>query len=331
MLVEAQVPGELVVEFRPGLRIAVGRIERRNQDAVHRSFDVAALRIRGIAGQPGSREHRLTIAGENGNAVPGGLAPPDGTVTGRLDRGSRKLSSVALSSCRQTTSGSAVPSQVKRMSSRLFTPLMLKVAIFMRSSRREAIRPSRNRLGQRLQVICGREARDCLARLEVVVAVLQPEKFDPVGQGVSRNLVAGAEFVAGPLTDQCRRLEIGKMSGAQLVRFSGGMEGIAEAKEPGDLALGMKVVGDHAGDATAHGLAADHEGALGAELGNGRPILRIERFRAGRGLAPVGSAPGCHIAELEAGDAKTHPASAMAAAVIEVESIGAPLHARGEW
>ena len=44
-------PGELVFEFRPRLRVAVRRIERRDEHAVDGCLDVAALRIVGIAGQ----------------------------------------------------------------------------------------------------------------------------------------------------------------------------------------------------------------------------------------------------------------------------------------
>src|SRR5512140_2861957 len=49
--------------------------------------------------------------------------------------------SVALSSCRQTTSGSAVRSQSRRLASRLFTLLMLKVAIFIRQPVSHTIGP----------------------------------------------------------------------------------------------------------------------------------------------------------------------------------------------
>ena len=51
---ESLHPGELVFEFRSRLRVAVGRIERRDQHAVHRRLDVAALPIVRIAGQRGS-------------------------------------------------------------------------------------------------------------------------------------------------------------------------------------------------------------------------------------------------------------------------------------
>ena len=55
-------PGELVFEFRAWLRVAVRRIERRDQHAVHGCLDVATLRIGGITGQRGARDDWLTIA-----------------------------------------------------------------------------------------------------------------------------------------------------------------------------------------------------------------------------------------------------------------------------
>jgi hypothetical protein len=47
----------------------------------------------------------------------------------------------ALSSCRQTTSGSAVRNQSRRLARRLFTLLMLKVAIFIRQPVSHTIGP----------------------------------------------------------------------------------------------------------------------------------------------------------------------------------------------
>ena len=43
-------PGELVVEFRPRLRIAVWPIERCDEHAVDRSLDIAALFVSRISG-----------------------------------------------------------------------------------------------------------------------------------------------------------------------------------------------------------------------------------------------------------------------------------------
>ena len=129
-------PRELVVEFRSGLRIAVRRIERADEHAVHRRLDVAALRVGWIAGQRGRVRTGSPSAGENGNAVPGFLPAPDGAVACLFDRSFGKASSVAFSSCRQTTSGFAVRSQASRLARRLLMLLMLKVAIFICETRR---------------------------------------------------------------------------------------------------------------------------------------------------------------------------------------------------
>ncbi|TIS10391.1 MAG: hypothetical protein E5X14_01335, partial [Mesorhizobium sp.] len=54
---EALVPGELVGEFRPGLRIAVRRVEAGNHDAVDRRLDVARLAVGIVAGQRVACQH----------------------------------------------------------------------------------------------------------------------------------------------------------------------------------------------------------------------------------------------------------------------------------
>ena len=78
-------PGELIFEFRPRLRVAVRRIERGNQHAVDRRLDIAALRISGVAGQLGTRDDGLTIATQDGDAVPRLLPAPNGAITGLFD------------------------------------------------------------------------------------------------------------------------------------------------------------------------------------------------------------------------------------------------------
>lgn len=79
------------------------------------------------------------------------------------------------------------------------------------------------------------ETGDRLARLEVVVAILEPEDLDPVGQIVAPHLVPRAEFVACSPADQRRRRQPCEMAGAQLLRLAGRMEGIAKAEQAGDL------------------------------------------------------------------------------------------------
>ena len=69
-------PDELVFEFRSWLGVAVRCIEIRNQHAIDRCFDVAALRIVGITRQRSARDNGLAAAGEDGDAVPRLLPPP---------------------------------------------------------------------------------------------------------------------------------------------------------------------------------------------------------------------------------------------------------------
>jgi hypothetical protein len=84
-------PGELVGEFRTGLRVSVRRIERGHDHPVHGRFDVAALFVVGIARQLGLRDDRLGIAGEDRDTVPRLLAAQGDAVSCFLDRRSRKL------------------------------------------------------------------------------------------------------------------------------------------------------------------------------------------------------------------------------------------------
>ena len=96
--VEAQPlePGELVVEFRAGLRVAVGRIDAGDEDAVDGGLDVAGLDVGSVAGQGGAGEDRLDTAREDGDAVPGALALPDGMVAGTGEVGCREALLVGL-------------------------------------------------------------------------------------------------------------------------------------------------------------------------------------------------------------------------------------------
>ncbi len=97
----------------------------------------------------------------------------------------------------------------------------------MRPRLRHVMRPAHaaDRSAMRLQMIGGREAGNALARLEVVVAVLEPEHLDPVRERVAGDLVAGAELVARALADQRRRLQPGEVLGAQLLGLAGGWNG----------------------------------------------------------------------------------------------------------
>jgi hypothetical protein len=65
-----------------------------------------------------------------------------------------------------------------------------------------------------------------------------------------------AERIAGSLADQGWRLKVAEMGGAQLVRFGRRVERITQAEETADPAIGKRLVGNHAGDASAHGFSA---------------------------------------------------------------------------
>lgn len=73
-------PSEFVVEFRAGLRVAVRRVRRGDENAADGDFQIAALCVGGIAGQLVARQHRLLAAPENGDAIPRPLPPPDGVI-----------------------------------------------------------------------------------------------------------------------------------------------------------------------------------------------------------------------------------------------------------
>src|SRR5216683_2358956 len=127
------------------------------------------------------------------------------------------------------------------------------------SLRRDSPGPGSGGLRSSLEMIGRRKSRYALARPEVVIAILQPEDFYGFRQRVGRNLVAVAERVARALHDEGRRLHLRKMSGSQLLWFAGRVEGVTETQQAGDAAGGMEIVGDHAGDPSAHRLAADDQ------------------------------------------------------------------------
>ena len=102
-------PGKLVFEFRPGLLIAVGRVQRGDQRAVDGRFDVAALSVFGVTRKFSAGDDRLAVASQNGDAGAAFLPAPRRGIT-RLPprRGFEELADrAASSSCRQSTSGFA--------------------------------------------------------------------------------------------------------------------------------------------------------------------------------------------------------------------------------
>ena len=77
--------GELVVELRAGLGIAVWQVDAPYEDAVYRRLNVAALRVPGIAWELVAGQDGLHSAREDGDAVPTPLALPDRAVAGIVD------------------------------------------------------------------------------------------------------------------------------------------------------------------------------------------------------------------------------------------------------
>jgi hypothetical protein len=74
----------------------------------------------------------MAAARQNGDAVPGLLAAPHGAVASLLNGGLREFPISGLELLqRDDVTGFSVRSQPIRLPSRLFTPLMLKVAIFI--------------------------------------------------------------------------------------------------------------------------------------------------------------------------------------------------------
>ncbi len=80
-------PAQLELELRPGPGIAVGRIERGDDDPAHGRFDVTALVVVGVAGQAAPGLDRLAASGQDGHPVPALLALPDRAIAGPLDGG----------------------------------------------------------------------------------------------------------------------------------------------------------------------------------------------------------------------------------------------------
>src|SRR5215218_5888209 len=82
-------PSELVVELRPGCRIAVRQIEAADDDAGNCRLDIAALRVLGVARQPTPGLGRIGAPGEDCDAIPTLLAVPDRAVAG-VTKGRRR-------------------------------------------------------------------------------------------------------------------------------------------------------------------------------------------------------------------------------------------------
>ena len=84
-------PAQLVIEPGSGRGIAVRQIETSDKQAADRRFDVAAVRVVGIARRTPTDFHRLGAARQNRYAVPAFLPMPDRAVAGSADRSLGKL------------------------------------------------------------------------------------------------------------------------------------------------------------------------------------------------------------------------------------------------
>ena len=97
MLDQALEPGQLVIELRAGLRIAIGKIQASHYQTGNRRLDVAAMRIVGIARQPTPYLDWVGAAREDRDAVPRGLAVPDRAVPRLAKCGCGKSGTVKVS------------------------------------------------------------------------------------------------------------------------------------------------------------------------------------------------------------------------------------------
>ncbi|SVJ79297.1 Uncharacterised protein [Klebsiella pneumoniae] len=139
-----------------------------------------------------------------------------------------------------------------------------------------------------------------LQRLEVVVRRGQPVQADRRRQRIARHRLAVAQGVALALDDQGRRAQPGEVRDPRLLRLAGGVERVAEA----DQGIRAQLVGQQAGHAPAHRLAAQGQGPVQglADLRmDSPPAVEQLRLRIRRTLAAVLAALG-HVGKLEARD-----------------------------
>ena len=90
MLDQPFKPCEFVIEFRAGLRIAVGQIQAADNYAANARFDIAAVRIVRIARQSAADFDRIRTFCQDRDSIPRGLAMPDSTVPRLADSRDRK-------------------------------------------------------------------------------------------------------------------------------------------------------------------------------------------------------------------------------------------------
>jgi hypothetical protein len=91
MFLQPFEPAQLVIEFRARRRIAVRQIETSDDQAIDFRFDIAAVRIIGIARQTAADQRRLAGSLQDRYPVPGFFAMPDGAIAGIADRCRREF------------------------------------------------------------------------------------------------------------------------------------------------------------------------------------------------------------------------------------------------
>src|SRR5262249_42844440 len=84
-------PGQLVIELRTWLRVAVGRVKRSHDNPIHRRLDVPALLVVGVAGEIAQGLDGLPSR-EDRHTVPRFLTSPDRLVSSVLACGDREFS-----------------------------------------------------------------------------------------------------------------------------------------------------------------------------------------------------------------------------------------------
>ena len=92
---QALEPSELVVEFRPRLRIAVRQVDRGDDGTPDRRLDESALYIVGIARQLRPRHDRLCAPGEDRDPVPAFLSAPCRALSASLASGMKRVRTAA--------------------------------------------------------------------------------------------------------------------------------------------------------------------------------------------------------------------------------------------
>ena len=129
---EACQPAKLVLEFRSGCRVAVGKVEAANQDPLHCRLNIAALTVILLPREMVPCFHGRLPTRQNGNPVPTALPAPYRPVTGGSKRGLWKLLLRGLQFLKtdRVWLGFCQPAQ-QNWQATVYTPLTLKVAILI--------------------------------------------------------------------------------------------------------------------------------------------------------------------------------------------------------